>query len=45
MWVDTLKHLEPLIAAILCFDLQVDHPYLPLLKYTKELKGKIYRFG
>ncbi|RIA81412.1 cyclin-like protein [Glomus cerebriforme] len=39
MWVDTLKHLEPLIAAILCFDLQVDHPYLPLLKYTKELKG------
>ncbi|CAB5194342.1 unnamed protein product [Rhizophagus irregularis] len=39
MWIDTLKHLEPLIAAILCFDLQVDHPYLPLLKYTKELKG------
>ncbi|CAI2173065.1 2236_t:CDS:2 [Funneliformis geosporum] len=39
MWDNTLKHLEPLIAAILCFDLQVDHPYLPLLKYTKELKG------
>lgn len=35
--------LERILLQTIKFDLQVEHPYQFLLKYAKQLKGKILR--
>ncbi|CAG8689232.1 19588_t:CDS:2 [Cetraspora pellucida] len=40
-WHHTITKREPTIAATLCFDLTLDHPYPHLIKIIRELEGDI----
>ncbi|CAG8508528.1 6906_t:CDS:2 [Paraglomus occultum] len=37
-WAGTIRSKEPIVLAQLCFDFNVEHPYVLLLRYARELK-------